>query len=158
QPYIKFGKALDEPRGIGPVHLDIALKRGVWAEGKVTNRATGKPVKAVVVYFPFRDNPNVKDCPGATFLNNHVGDEPQSPTDAEGRFRTPVLPGGGLLAVQVSEPGYLTAKPLDGKAVANVLFSPDIDFQYYQYPYHALVPIAAPAGRNLVLPDIVLEA
>jgi RNA polymerase sigma factor (sigma-70 family) len=158
QPYIKYGKALDEPRGIGPVHLDITLKRGVWAEGKVTNRATRKPVKAVVVYFPFRDNPNVKDCPGATFFNNHIGDEPESPTDAEGRFRIPVLPGGGLLAVKVSEPGYLTARPLDGKTVGNVLFSPDIDFPYYQSPYHALVPIEAPAGKNLVLPGILLES
>ncbi len=156
QPYIKFGKALDETRGFEPVRLDIALKRGIWAEGSVTNRATGKPARAVVVYYPFRDNPNVKDYPDATFVNNHMGDEPEFPTDADGRFRIPVLPGGGLLAVCATDPGYQFAEPLDEKTAGNVLYLGD--FRIYPLPKHALLPIDAPAGKTLVIPPIALAA
>jgi hypothetical protein len=155
QPYIKYGKALDEPRGLGAVRLDITLKRGIWAEGTVTSPATGKPAKAVVIYYPFRDNPNVKDCPDATFLNNHIGDEPEFPTDANGRFRIPVLPGGGLLAVRASEPGYLVAEP-DEKTAGKALHLGD--YRFYMRDFHALLPIDAPAGKTLVVPHIPLAA
>ncbi len=154
QPYIKVVKPLKPQEGLDAARLDITLKRGVWVEGKVTNRATGKPVKAVVVYFPFRDNPGVKDCPDAAFLNNNVSDEVEFPTDAQGHFRAVALPGGGILAVQVKEPGYVTARPLDSKTAGNVLHA--ADFSYYMYPYHALVPIDAPAGKTLAIPDITL--
>ena len=80
---------------LDPARLDITLKRGVWVEGKVMNRATGKPVKAVVTYYPFRDNPGVKECPDASFLNNNVSDEVEFPTDAQGHFRAVALPGRG---------------------------------------------------------------
>ena len=30
----------------------VTLKRGVWVEGQVTNRADGRPVKAIVQYYP----------------------------------------------------------------------------------------------------------
>ncbi len=73
RPYIKLVKAIEGTAGRGPV--DVTLKRGVWIEGKVVNQATGKPVKAVLTYYPFRDNPQVKDCPDASFLNNNVSDE-----------------------------------------------------------------------------------
>jgi RNA polymerase sigma factor (sigma-70 family) len=157
QPYVKVVKPLNDSGGIAPVRLDIPLKRGVWAEGRVTDRATGKPVKAVVVYYPFRDNPNVNDCPDASFLNDNVSDEAECPTDADGRFRAAVLPGGGLLTVRATEPGYPAAKPLDGRTAGNVLHAAG-NFQYDMDPYHALIPIEAPADKTLVVPDIALTA
>ncbi len=64
------------------------------------------------------------------------------------------LPGGGILAVQVKEPGYLTAKPLEPKTAGNVLHA--ADFQYYMYPYHALIPIDVKAGKAVTIPDIAV--
>ncbi len=156
EPYIKYGQPLEEPKAFAPTRVDITLKRGVWAEGKVTNRATGKPARAVVIYYPFRDNPNVEDCPGATFLNNHVGDEPEFPTDGNGRFRIPVLPGGGLLVVKAAGPGYLAARPLDDKTAGSLLHPGG--FEFYAKHYHAMLPIDAPAGKPLIIPDIALAA
>ncbi len=154
QPYIKVVKPLKQQEVLDTARLDITLKRGVWVEGKVINRATGKPVKAVVVYYPFRDNLGVKECPDASFLNNNVSDEVEFPTDAQGRFRSVALPGGGILAVSVKEPGYVNDKRLDSKTAGNVLHI--ADFSYYMYPYHALVPIDAPVGKTLAIPDITL--
>ena len=64
EPYIKLVKLLKDPQGLGPARLEITLKRGVWVEGRVANRASGKPVKAVVTYFPFRDNPERQGLSG----------------------------------------------------------------------------------------------
>ena len=51
--------------GVGEATVDFDLKRGgVWIEGKVTDKATGKPVHAYVDYFALGKNPNVKDYPG----------------------------------------------------------------------------------------------
>ncbi len=156
QPYIKVARTWNDQTGLQPLKLDLALKRGVWVEGKVTDASSGKPVKAIVMYYPFRDNPNVKECPDASFLNNYLSDEVEFATDASGRFRAVALPGGGILAVRVTEPGYVTAKSLDAKVARNVVHPGD--FQYYMSPYHALVPIDAPAGKTLVVPDITVAA
>ena len=156
QPYIKVARTWSDTLGLEPVKLDITLKRGVWVEGKVTDASSGKPVKAIVMYYPFRDNPNVKECPDASFLNNNLSDEVEFATDASGRFRAVALPGGGILAVRVTEPGYVTARPLDAKIVRNVVHPGD--FQYYMSPYHALVPIDVPGGKTLLVPDITVAA
>ena len=102
QPYIKVVKAVPNPAGVGPIPVEISLMRGGWVEGKVRNRADGSPVKAVVQYYPSRDNPHVQDCTDASFLNNNVSDEPEFPTDAQGRFRAVALPGPGFLTVKAA--------------------------------------------------------
>ncbi len=152
QPYIRVVKNIEAPQDLGPVRLDIALKRGVWVEGKVTDAASGKPIQAVATYLPFRDNPHVKDCPDASFFNNNVSDEAEFRTDEAGRFRAIALPGGGVLAVQASQPGYLFGKRLDDKLAGNVLHI--AEFRYYQSPYHALVPLDVPAVASHAIPDI----
>ncbi|MHB1561005.1 MAG: sigma factor-like helix-turn-helix DNA-binding protein [Isosphaeraceae bacterium] len=154
RPYIKLVKSITNVDGKAPV--DVTLKRGVWIEGKVVNKATGKAVKAVVTYYPYRDNPHIKECPDASFLNNHLGDEVEFPTDAQGRFRAVGLPGGGILAVQVKEPGYLTAKPLDDRTAGNVLHA--ANFEYYITPYHALVMLDVPNDKATSIPEIALAA
>jgi len=156
QPYFKVAKVIRDTMGIQPMQVDVRLKRGVWVEGKVTNSATGKPVKAVVVYYPFRDNPHVKECPDASFLNNNVSDEAEFPTDADGRFRAVALPGGGLLTVRTNEPGYHTARPLDPQLAGNVLHA--ADFQYQMHVYQGLVPINPDSAERTVISDIILAA
>jgi RNA polymerase sigma factor (sigma-70 family) len=154
QPYINVVKSVPDSSGIGPIHLDVTLKRGVWVVGKVTNRATGRPVKAIVQYYPFRDNPRLKECPDASFLNNNVSDESSFPTDGSGHFRAAALPGGGILTVNASEPGYLTAPPLDPEVAGNVLHA--ANFESQMHAYQALIAIDVPVGERLAIPEITL--
>ncbi|HZY85907.1 MAG TPA: sigma-70 family RNA polymerase sigma factor, partial [Gemmataceae bacterium] len=64
RPYpVSFRDVPDSP-GLGPVTVDIELKRGVWVEGKITDKLTGKPAKAYLEYFALSDNPNLRDYPG----------------------------------------------------------------------------------------------
>jgi len=154
QPYIKVDKPIADRPGLEPIDVDVTLKRGVWVEGKVTNRANGRPVKAVVQYYPFRDNPHLKECPDASFLDNNVSDEAEFPTDIDGKFRVVALPGGGILTVRTSEPGYLTAQPLSPKDAGIVLHAANFEFQMTQY--QALVPINPGDGEKTLIPDIVV--
>ena len=48
QPYVRVSKSIGDPQGLGPVQADVELKRGVWVAGRVINRSSGRPVKAIV--------------------------------------------------------------------------------------------------------------
>jgi RNA polymerase sigma factor (sigma-70 family) len=155
QPYVKVFKPVGDPRGLGPVHVDVELKRGVWVEGRVIDRSSGRPVRAIVKYLAFRDNPHLKDYPDASvYSGTGLSSEAEYRTDADGRFRAVALPGGGLLVVHSLEPGYLSAKPLAPKAAGNVL--DQANFEYQQIHFQARVPINPRQNEVSVIPDITL--
>jgi RNA polymerase sigma factor (sigma-70 family) len=156
EPYIECFTSYKDAEGFQPVHLDIALKRGVWVQGRVTDRATGRPVVAVLSYYAGSDNPHVKDYPRALFLENSAPHLPVIATDAEGRFRAAVPPGRGLLAVTAAEPRYVAAPPLDERTTGRII-NP-LGFQSTFTPHHAFVPIEAPDQGTLVLPAITLAS
>jgi protocatechuate 3,4-dioxygenase beta subunit len=79
--------------GLEPIHFDIALKRGVLVRGRVTDKATGRPVSGYVNSFAFADNPHVDAFPGY-----RSGYEPYAPIDDGGRYEIVALPGRGLIA------------------------------------------------------------
>src|SRR5439155_224969 len=69
QPYFMQEVAVPDPPGIAPVPVEIALHKGIWIQGKVTDKETGEPVGgARLHYFPFLENPFAQANPG--FDNN----------------------------------------------------------------------------------------
>ncbi len=160
QPYVserifKAEKMTGDPTGLGPVRVDFTLKRGVWVEGKVTNRDHGRPVRAVVRYHPLKDNPHLKAWPDGTFVDNtDFGNYAEFPTDASGRFRAVALSGRGILTVRTSERGYLAAEPVSPQVAGNVLYVGNLmnDMKNLQ----AVVPINPDEGEKTVIPDITL--
>ena len=125
--------------GLGPIPVEITLKRGVWVEGKIVNRANGQPVKVAVQYYPLRDNPHLKECPDASFLNNNISDEPDFSTDAEGRFRALALPGGALLR-RSEEPTDDSSRPSPSRPrwLGNVAHAGPLQVELQ---FQALLPI-----------------
>jgi RNA polymerase sigma factor (sigma-70 family) len=99
-PYpVSFRDVPDSP-GLAPVTVDVELKRGVWIEGKVTDKATGKPVQASLEYYALSTNPNLRDYPG--FGGDGLGAAAgyfSVATKADGSYRVVGLPGPGLIAV-----------------------------------------------------------
>ena len=61
-PYTKttFRVPAETP-ALDPVKFDVALKRGVLVRGRVTDKATGKPVSGYVNAYTFGDNPHVEE-------------------------------------------------------------------------------------------------
>jgi RNA polymerase sigma factor (sigma-70 family) len=155
EPYVSAFKRFKDTNDLTPVRLEFALKRGVWAEGRATDASTGRPVKAIVAYHPSRDNPHIKDVPDASFLSSDISDDAAIRTDAEGRYRTVVLAGRGLLRVRASEHGYQFVRPLDAKAASDVLEA--VALRLSLGDSNALVPIEASAGKGVSMPDIALE-
>ncbi len=62
-PYLPAGIKVGDPGEIGPIRLDINLKRGVWVTGRVIEGDTGKPVRARIEYYVFADNPHQEGYP-----------------------------------------------------------------------------------------------
>jgi hypothetical protein len=96
QPYLRAGFTPSAPELGKPAKLDARLKRGVWVKGRVTDKATGRPVQAVVQHFAFADNPNLQGVKG--FAMTEVV---SSATD--GSFILAALRGRGVVAVKTDE-------------------------------------------------------
>jgi RNA polymerase sigma factor (sigma-70 family) len=97
QPYVPIHKDVPDSPGLDAVTADIELKRGVWIEGKITDKLTSQPLRGRVQYFARSSNPNLADYPGfdGTFMLLDAGVE----TKEDGSYRVVGLPGPGLVAV-----------------------------------------------------------
>ncbi len=93
QPYARAALRVpaDSP-ALEPVTFDIALKRAILVRGRVTDKATGRPVPGYVSAYSFRDDPHVRDYPsfeGSSLQYIRLRDD--------GRFEVVALPGRGII-------------------------------------------------------------
>jgi RNA polymerase sigma factor (sigma-70 family) len=97
RPYVAVHTGVPDTPGLDPVTVDVELRRGVWIEGRITDKASGRPVRAAVEYFALEANPNLPDYPGfdGTILMDSLG----AGTNEDGSYRVAGLPGPGLVAV-----------------------------------------------------------
>jgi RNA polymerase sigma factor (sigma-70 family) len=101
-PFLTVSSKVPNPPGLGPVTVDVALKRGVWIEGKVTDKVTGKPVKGGIHYFTLYSNPNRRDHPDRGLRSAHV-----ATIKEDGSYRIAAMPGPGMIAVYGRQNHYL---------------------------------------------------
>jgi 5-hydroxyisourate hydrolase-like protein (transthyretin family) len=94
QPYVSVHAVVPDSPGLDPVKVDFEPKRGVWIEGKLTDKVTGKPEKGSVEYFSLYSNPNLRDYPGLDGTSHTI-----IGTEEDGSYRIVGLPGPGLVAV-----------------------------------------------------------
>ena len=117
QPYLVSLKDVPDSPGLDPVTADIELKRGIWIEGKITDKVTGKPVQQDLSYFAQPDNPNL-DAYG--YGSDGIT---RAATNEDGSYRLAGMPGPGLVAVHAAD-GYLRAHERDDEfGVKEVLHS-----------------------------------
>jgi hypothetical protein len=74
------------------------LEQGIVVRGRLTDRATGKPIRGHVQYDPLESNPNLKD-----FSEGHAQPNDAGNTAADGSFYMVTVPGPGLLGVKAME-------------------------------------------------------
>jgi RNA polymerase sigma factor (sigma-70 family) len=86
--------------GLAPLTADIDMVRGLTVRGKVTDKATGKPVAhARVNYLPVYPNPHVN-----TKVAGAWSPQSEASTGADGSYALTVLPGPGVLGVTSPKP------------------------------------------------------
>jgi RNA polymerase sigma factor (sigma-70 family) len=107
QPYVPRHIDVPDGTGVSEVTVDIELKRGVWIEGKITDKVTGKPLKGSVEYFSRYANPNLPNFPGydGTILTGDL----VAGAKEDGTYRVVGLPGPGLVCVYYQRDPYLRA-------------------------------------------------
>src|SRR5262249_13178043 len=95
-PYVALNAKVPDSPGLDAVTVDFEMGQGVWIEGRITDKATGKGVKTSVEYFSMYNNSHLRDYPGfdGTFLP-WFG----VATKDDGTYRIAGLPGPGLVAV-----------------------------------------------------------
>jgi len=153
QPYVVTNKEVPDSLGLGPVTVDIELKRGVWIEGKITDKATGKPLRRPVEYFSLYSNPNLKDYPG---FDGTALIEPGR-TIKDGSYRVAGLPGPGLVAVWRVD-SYLSAPDRDDEEGVNQKTPSTAPYQLLPLVnYGALAPVDPPKGVEAVKRDVTLD-
>jgi hypothetical protein len=97
-PHFEAAVSVPKSPGKEPVHLDIALNRGVRVTGRILDRDTRKPVSGRVAYLAFDDNPHRSIDPDLGRRSNiHF-------TNVDGVFRLVIPPGPGVLAAYVFGP------------------------------------------------------
>jgi RNA polymerase sigma factor (sigma-70 family) len=103
-----------DTQGLDPLQVDFELDRGIVVRGRLTDAATGKPVRGRVGYGPLPDNPNLKNFTEfgkPQFLATDPGR-----TAEDGSFAALAIPGPGLLtAVADDEDAYAVARQDDMK-------------------------------------------
>jgi hypothetical protein len=130
------------------------LRRGIWIQGKITDKVTGSPVRAGVEYFSRFSNPNLRDYPGfdgaIRFFDGVLAKE-------DGSYRVVGLPGPGLVAVHHMD-RYLRADERDdeeGVDRDSLRTSPyHIGFTSN---YSALARIDAARGAESIRRDVTLD-
>src|SRR5262249_43376710 len=149
-------RSLDVPDspGLGPVTVDIELRRGIWIEGKITDKMTGEPVRSGVEYLSMYTNPDLRDYPGyhgaGGFMEGVFAKE-------DGSFRVVRVPAPRLVAVPGRQ-GYLTAN--GGDATEGTRTSPSDTAPYAITPpasYGALARIDPPRGSDSVRRVVTLD-
>src|SRR5262249_6721563 len=60
RPYLPAVRTVRRGPRTEPLRLDFSLPLGVWAEGRVTDKRTGKGVRAQVEYYADTRNPHLK--------------------------------------------------------------------------------------------------
>jgi RNA polymerase sigma factor (sigma-70 family) len=101
-----------DTKGRDPLTVDFELERGLMFQGRLTDRASGKPVRAYVFYFALAENPHAKDYASLT-----SGSIYGAAVQADGSFRLLAIPGPGLIcAVAADTDRYVQAdlKDWDG--------------------------------------------
>ncbi len=109
--YIRRSAQAEATSGAVPVHIDVALVKGVVVSGRVVDRQTGKGVEARIVIAPLPDNEFLKK---PIFECYKTDRSIMAGTDLGGRFRVVTIPGKSVLMVQIADANispYLLARP-----------------------------------------------
>jgi RNA polymerase sigma factor (sigma-70 family) len=150
-PYLAAIREAGDTPGLGPVTVDLALKRGVWVKGRVIDKATDKPVRGGFDYFCFPDNPDATELP-------LLGRIPAGWTQKDGSFRTVALPGRGLIAVRADRDEYRMGIGADRiKGPREGVFLETYPYRLYPGNFHTIIEVSPKPGDESIMCDVVLD-
>jgi hypothetical protein len=137
--------------------IEFQVKRGVWIEGRVTDKQSGEPLSATVGYLALNKNPHSLDKLGLDL----AWDEHRYGTDSDGRYRVLGLPGPGVLLVKSQNPKSYPlaagAETIDGYDASGGAI-PTTPFPLRVSDWHLLKQIDPAADAGSFACDLELDA
>ncbi len=131
--------------GLDPLIVNFEVERGIAVRGRLLDKATGKPVRGLVMYATLSDNPHLQDF--ATLNAGNINTD-NSQTGADGSFAVTAIPGSGLLCALADDVERFCAVEINKPWQTNATLS----------GYHAVVPIDLDdKDGKPVVQDILLE-
>ena len=103
QPYLLAQYKLPSAGEMKPIKIDLVLKRGIWLQGRITDKVTGKPVEARLRYSASLNNPHIDEVPGFRDLFYNGNQRGSYYTKDYGSYQIPVLTGPGLVSVHAED-------------------------------------------------------
>src|SRR5262249_31948519 len=97
EPYLALIKRLPADKETKAASFDFDLPRGVWLEGQVKDKATGRGVPAQLRYIVFQDPVPAEGVQGIGTSGPYYRDPYGDNTDQDGKFRMIVASARGLL-------------------------------------------------------------
>lgn len=137
--------------------VNVQVFRGIWMEGKVADADTGEALRGSVDYLALQKNPHIPQKFGLrdTFELHRF------PIDKTGHYRTPGLPGPGLLLVQsfgkTVYPRAMGVEKVDGYN-PNRLGVPTTPVGFPASNWNLFQPIDPPADAKSFTQDLLLSA
>jgi RNA polymerase sigma factor (sigma-70 family) len=104
-PYIPSPQTVDDKGGLEAVTADFELERGAEVRGRLTDKATGRPVRGQVYYVARPENPRLKDFPGFAPVGVN-----SAAVEKDGSFSVAAVPGPGLLCARAQEDRFVRAE------------------------------------------------
>jgi hypothetical protein len=126
--YFASPQIVIDTAGLAPINVPFELERGLLLRGRLTDKATGKPVRGILYYMPRADNPHLKEYPGFAKISVNTG-----AVEKDGTFSVAVVPGPGWLCARANDDHY-TRADFEGE-----MSSAPVLIQYAAF--HALVSI-----------------
>jgi RNA polymerase sigma factor (sigma-70 family) len=131
-PYLNCTKMdIADTPGLDPLVVDFDLDRGVTIKGRLTDQATGKPVRGYLGFIPLADNPNIKNFSELGKPQIIASNEAQA--RADGSFTVTAIPGPGVLTARADDDDRFLAaeEPTGVKLAQSVILD----------GYHAVIPV-----------------
>ncbi len=95
--WLRTGARVDDTEGLAPLRVDLTAARGIVVTGQVRDKTTGKGVEGGIRFVPLPGN-NFAGKPG---YDSYKYERLISQVETDGRFRLVVMPGRGVLMVDV---------------------------------------------------------
>lgn len=163
EPYLALLKSLPEDKAAREVRLDFDLAPGVWLEGQVKDKTTGRGVQAQVRYFRFVGGQldiGLFRRPGEPSYYWDLYKDQM--TDPEGKYRLVIARGRGVIGARATGPNrYRTGVgankikgiPMNG-GDGTVMASPAA---FSAGSFNTLVEVNPPKGTKRLPCDILLD-
>lgn len=100
QAYARGSFWLDDGRDTKAVTHDVALRKGIRIRGRTIDKATGKPLRAIVGYLTRAGNTHLREYPAISEVRTGV---PDLLSDEDGRFELVGIPGPGVVTARIRD-------------------------------------------------------